>query len=483
MSIAQLGNGGETVDEALGVRAGALPSGAVVLITDEVAASGGFLVAHFLRRALAAADEASTTNDCAAAAAASASASSSPSPSPSPSPTPTPRVCLVAAEQNVAHYAQALRKLGRNIHSDMAAGRLVVVDTLTQPFGWCTEEGTSGGEGKSKSSTPDTGGGGGGGKGGVYRYTHSGRGTATRDLFDVIARALGRDGADGSESESESGSGTHFQGLGEIGGGWGVIGELGRGGAAAATARRVIVFDSLTALAEAEEDVETTVTRAEVVAESAAGRGGEEQEQQKRDASITSKHRDSGDSLSGGVVDGGVPKSADGRVNVLLRCCASLPSCAVVALAHADAASPAANATAITAGGWLSAVERRADVKLTCRGLDTGSAEDVHGHVHVNHRTGRMMPHPRELTDAMTTTTTLTEAAAAAAAVNGVRGLSLGGGSGGEGEGGGGGGGGGRMVEDEGQFEESEAPPRFVSVRFQLTELGPRVTRIHRPAS
>ena len=93
------------------------------------------------------------------------------------------------------------------------------------------------------------------------------------------------------------------------------------------------------------------------------------------------------------------------------------------------------------------------------------------------------MPHPRELTDAVTTTTTMTEAAAAAAAVNGVRGLSLGGGSGGEGEGGGGGGGGGRMVEDEGQFEESEAPPRFVSVRFQLTELGPRVTRIHRPAS
>ena len=101
-------------------------------------------------------------------------------------------------------------------------------------------------------------------------------------------------------------------------------------------------------------------------------------------------------------------------------------------------------------------------------GLGTGSAEDVHGHVHVNHRTGRMMPDPRELTDA------------AVAAAAGVRGLSLGGDAGGVG----GNGNGGAMEEEEEeeQFEESEAPPRAVSARFQLTELGPRVTRIHRQA-
>ena len=103
--------------------------------------------------------------------------------------------------------------------------------------------------------------------------------------------------------------------------------------------------------------------------------------------------------------------------------------------------------------------------------MGTGSAEDVHGHVHVNHRTGRMMPDPRELTDAA--------AAAAAAAAAGVRGLSLGGAAGGFG---GNGNGGAMEEEEEDEFEESEAPPRTVSARFQLTELGPRVTRIHRPS-
>ena len=37
------------MDEALGLRADGLPSGGALLVTDEVAASGGWLVAHFLR--------------------------------------------------------------------------------------------------------------------------------------------------------------------------------------------------------------------------------------------------------------------------------------------------------------------------------------------------------------------------------------------------------------------------------------------------
>lgn len=203
-----------------------------------------------------------------------------------------------------------------------------------------------------------------------------------------------------------------------------------------ATARRVIVFDSLSAVAEAEAETEAE--------------GGYDMRRQSTEAGEVG--------VSGRHGGGGGANSADGRVAALLRCCGALPSCAVVALAHADASAPAANA----AGGWLAAAARRADVTLACVGLGTGSAEDVHGHVHVNHRTGRMMPDPRGLTDA------------AAAAADGVRGLSLGAG------GGAGPGWGGAMEEEE--FDEHEAPPRAVSARFQLTELGPRVTRIHRPA-
>lgn len=104
-------------------------------------------------------------------------------------------------------------------------------------------------------------------------------------------------------------------------------------------------------------------------------------------------------------------------------------------------------------------------------GLGTGCAEDVHGHVHVNHRTGRMMPDPRQLTDT---------AAAAAPPPNGVRGLSLDGASAASSS---------RSANalgwsatEEEEFDEPEEPPRAVSARFQLTELGPRVTRIHRPS-
>jgi hypothetical protein len=323
MSFVQVGNNGETVDQALGVRGGALPSGAAVLITDEVAASGGFLVAHFLRRALRATEDAATA----------ASTSSTTPTTPAPTvPTAThssgglpsaaastdadtggsewcaPRVCLVASEQNVAHYAQALRKLGRNIHSDMAAGRLVIVDTLTRPFRWCLE-GEEAGESEAAQQK---------GRVGVYRYTHSGRETATRDLFNLITRALGSGGGSG-------------------GGGGGGISSEGTGPAA----RRVIVFDSLSAVAEAEEDTEAVNGRGEAQGDGwSIGGGG----------------------YGGGRRIGSTPDSADGRIAALLRYCSALPSCAVVALAHADASAPAAEA----AGGWLAAGERRADVTLTC---------------------------------------------------------------------------------------------------------------------
>ena len=49
------------MDDVLGVKSGGLPRGSLVLITDEVGASGGWLVAHLLRRALADADSVSAT--------------------------------------------------------------------------------------------------------------------------------------------------------------------------------------------------------------------------------------------------------------------------------------------------------------------------------------------------------------------------------------------------------------------------------------
>ena len=67
------------------------------------------------------------------------------------------------------------------------------------------------------------------------------------------------------------------------------------------------------------------------------------------------------------------------------------------------------------------AARRRADVVVSCRALTTGHATDVHGHVSAEHRTGRMA-----------TTTT-----------------------------------------------NGSAAPRRVDARFRLTELGPKVTRVH----
>ena len=109
------------MDDVLGVKSGGLPRGSLVLITDEVGASGGWVVAHLLRRALAEA-------------AAGAELDASTSADARRDVRGGRAVCLVAAEQNVAHYAQALRKLGRNPQADLASGRLVILDALSRPY-------------------------------------------------------------------------------------------------------------------------------------------------------------------------------------------------------------------------------------------------------------------------------------------------------------------------------------------------------------
>ena len=184
------------------------------------------------------------------------------------------------------------------------------------------------------------------GEGGIVGFTHSGGESATRDLFDVIARALGGGGGEG---------------------------KSGDGG-------RVVFFDNLSAVAEAEEDGEhgkENYTNGNGGG-SGGGSGGEGGEQTVR--------------------GGSGPCSAAGRVAALVHCCRALTGCAVVALAHADAVDGAGGRGGSggggsgAGGGWLVAVERTADVTLCCVGLGSGHAEDVHGHIHVSHRTGRMMP-------------------------------------------------------------------------------------------
>ena len=388
------GSGGEAVDDALGLRTGALPSGSFVLITDEVEASGGFLVAHFLRRALGAAEaEASAACHVAHPSGPSAAAGGAPSDVDGPPPPSWmngprgPRVCLVAAEQTVGHHAQALRKLGRNMAADVNAGRLVVVDALTRPFRWCVE---------AEANKPPGGGIDGAGAqaqaAGVLGYTHSGQNTAARDLFDVITRALGGSGDAGGTAR-----------------------------AGGNPAGRVVIFDSLSAVAEAEM---------------AAG--------------LNSAVGADGVQKDGRAATGGSPPTMDGRVAALLRSCAALPSCATVALTHADAS-----------GGheWAAAAERCADVTVACVGLRTGGAEDVHGHIRVIHRTGRMMPESWEVVGGA-------GEVAAMGAAGDLRGLSLG-----------------RMSDREEDGGAVRPPPRAISARFQLTEMGPRVTRIHGPSA
>ena len=56
----------------------------------------------------------------------------------------SPRVCLVCAEQDFAHHARVMGKLGRNLRADVSSGALAVVDALTTPFAWCADPGGSG---------------------------------------------------------------------------------------------------------------------------------------------------------------------------------------------------------------------------------------------------------------------------------------------------------------------------------------------------
>jgi hypothetical protein len=113
------------LDEALDIRSGGMPRGAAVLVTDEVDASGAWLIAHLLRRALVSAAEGSDDADASRRARAGGSSASR----------PPGRVCLVTAEQPASHYTRTLAKLGRDARADLASGRLVVVDLLSpSPF-------------------------------------------------------------------------------------------------------------------------------------------------------------------------------------------------------------------------------------------------------------------------------------------------------------------------------------------------------------
>ena len=111
------------LDEALDIRSGGMPRGAAVLVTDEVDASGAWLIAHLLRRALVSAAEGSDDADASRRARAGGSSASR----------PPGRVCLVTAEQPASHYTRTLAKLGRDARADLASGRLVVVDLLSSP--------------------------------------------------------------------------------------------------------------------------------------------------------------------------------------------------------------------------------------------------------------------------------------------------------------------------------------------------------------
>ena len=111
------------LDEALDIRSGGMPRGAAVLVTDEVDASGAWLIAHLLRRALVSAAEGSDDADASRRARAGGSSASR----------PPGRVCLVTAEQPASHHTRTLAKLGRDARADLASGRLVVVDLLSSP--------------------------------------------------------------------------------------------------------------------------------------------------------------------------------------------------------------------------------------------------------------------------------------------------------------------------------------------------------------
>ena len=160
-----------TMDEALGMRAGPLPRGVHALVEDEIAAGGGFVLAHLLARALGRRDE--DPHDGGVEEGGGGRRAS-------------PRVCLVCAEQDFAHHARVMGKLGRNLRADVSSGALAVVDALTTPFAWCADPG---GSGQSR-----------GKMGGVEAHTRRADASGldgARDLFRAIARALGDDDDDG----------------------------------------------------------------------------------------------------------------------------------------------------------------------------------------------------------------------------------------------------------------------------------------------
>ena len=145
------------MDDALGMRAGPLPPGVNVLVEDELAAGGGFVLAHLLQRALGGVGHRGGSSEGGGGAG------------------PHTRVCLVCAEQDFAHHARVMGKLGRNLRADVASGALAVVDALTAPFAWCA--------GRDWDSKRD----------GVEAHTRDGsaRGLdGARDMFRAIARAL-----------------------------------------------------------------------------------------------------------------------------------------------------------------------------------------------------------------------------------------------------------------------------------------------------
>ena len=145
------------MDDALGMRAGPLPPGVNVLVEDELAAGGGFVLAHLLQRALGGVGHRGGSSEGGGGAG------------------PHTRVCLVCAEQDFAHHARVMGKLRRNLRADVASGALAVVDALTAPFAWC-----AGRDGDSKRE-------------GVETHTRDGdaRGLdGARDMFRAIARAL-----------------------------------------------------------------------------------------------------------------------------------------------------------------------------------------------------------------------------------------------------------------------------------------------------
>jgi len=285
------------VDAALGVRGDVLPRGALVLVTDTVETSAEFVVSHFLRRALAASDAARAAADAADGGGGGGEW----------------KTCLVTSERCVAHHANAMRKWGRNLRADVKDGKLVVVDAHDSTPGWATTRARGGdGDGDGDAVIDES--------------------SPAKDVYEQIARALGlNDGAgdeDGGASSSSSSS-------------------------SSAAASRVVVFDGVDAIAEAEESLERR-----------RGRRGD-----RTRAPVTSR----------------------GRVHAMVRSLLAHESgVAVVALAHADAAG----GEAIESGGWLRRLTSDADVVARVEALPSGVASDVHGLITATHRTGRMLPPP-----------------------------------------------------------------------------------------